>query len=112
MTLINSLPESKKMLVIFRVEPGSLGPNGKQYIKEFCDFAQQQLQSHDNEYITWFIQPRLDKQLVEMEFQISSKKLSPDKANKYLNLFGDNLTSFEEKLEDNVDAMIDQYFGR
>jgi hypothetical protein len=112
MTLIDTIPENRKMLVLFRVEPGSLGPDGAEYIKEFCDFAQLQLQACARPYITWFIVPRFDKQLVEMEFQISAKKLSASKANQYLNAFGENLTDFEDELENNLEAIINQYFGR
>ena len=112
MTLVNSIPDNKKLLVIFRMEPGSLGPEGKEYINDFCDFAQLQLQACASEYIILSIQPRLDKALAEMEFQVSSKKLSRAKANQYLNLFAENLTHFEEQLEDNLEAIINQYFGR
>lgn len=112
MALVNSIAENKKLLVIFRMEPGSLGPEGKEYINEFCNFAQLQLQACACEYITLSIQPRLDKALAEMEFQVLSKKLSYSKASQYLKLFGENLTHFEAQLEDNLEAMINQYFGR
>lgn len=112
MTLINAIPDNKKILVLFRVEPGSLGPDGNQYIEDFCDFAQQQLQACANPYIQWSIVPRFDKQLVEMEFQISSRKLSRDKVNLYLNAFGENLSDFEDELENNLEAIINQFFGR
>lgn len=112
MTLANAIPENKKMSVIFRVEPGSLGPNGNEYIKDFCDFAQQQLRACSSDHILWFIEPRLDKKLVEMEFQISAKILPRNKVNQYLKIFGDNLEHFEDQLEDHIEAIINQYFGR
>ncbi len=112
MTLVSAIPENKKMLVIFRMEPGSLGPDGREYINEFCEFAQMQLQASASAFITWSIVPRLDKTLAEMEFQISSKKLTRSKASQYLNLFGEHLDHFEEQLEDNLEAIINQYFGR
>ena len=114
MILNNSIPENKKITVIFRVEPGSLGPNGVDHVEDFCNFAQLQLQSppYCREYITWCIEPRLDKQLVEMEFHILSKKLPQGKVKQYLNLFGENLAVFEEQLGNNIEIMINQYFGR
>ncbi|MFT6985995.1 MAG: hypothetical protein ACJAT7_001816 [Psychromonas sp.] len=112
MTLVGAIPEHKKMLVIFRMEPGSLGPNGSEYIKEFCEFAQIQLQAGASAFITWSIVPRSDKTRAEIEFQILSKKLSRGKASQYLNLFGESLDSFEAQLEDNLEAIINQYFGR
>ena len=32
--------------VIYRLEPGCLGPDGAQYITEFCQFAQPLVSSH------------------------------------------------------------------
>ena len=109
---VDNFPENKKMTVLFRMEPGSLGPDGAQYISEFCDFAQIQLQACAEAYIRWAIVPRLDKSLAEMEFQLSSKKLTSAKAGQYLAVFGENLDHFEEQLEDNLEAIINQYFGR
>ena len=112
MILVNNIPDDKKMLVIFRMEPGALGPKGAEYIQEFCDFANPQLRGQDRTYIGCFIEPRFDKSLAEIEFQISSKKLSRSKANQYLSIFGENLTHFEDQFEDLLSAIIDQYLGR
>lgn len=112
MTLVGAIPDNKKMLVIFRMEPGSLGPDGNQYINAFCEFAQIQLQASASAFITWSIVPRSDKTLAELEFQILSKKLDRGKASQYLKLFGESIDSFEEQLEDNLEAIINQFFGR
>lgn len=112
MTLVNNIPNDKKMLVIFRMEPGALGPKGAEYIQQFCDFANPQLQGQARTYLVCFIEPRFDKSLAEIEFQISAKKLSRSKANQYLNLFGENLTHFEDQFEDLLEAIIDQFLGR
>jgi len=107
-----NFPESKKMTVIFRMEPGSLGPDGIQYIDEFCEFAQVQLQACAHFYINWLIIPRLDKSLPEMEFQIANKRLVSLKAKQYFSMFGESLENIEDQLEDNLEAIINQYFGR
>jgi len=112
MTLCEAIPNNKKLFVIFRMEPGSLGPDGSQYIKEFCDFAQRQLQACAEAYLVWLVEPRFDKSLPEIEYQVASKKLSSGKASQYLSFFGENLEHFEEQLEDNFEAIINQYFGR
>ena len=31
----------KKLLVMYRIEPGCLGPQGADYVEEFCVFAKQ-----------------------------------------------------------------------
>lgn len=112
MTLTSDIPESRKMLVIFRMEPGSLGPDGSLYINEFCNFAQAQLEAGASHFICWSIIPRLDKKLPEMEFHIFGKKLTRNQATQYLALFSETLENFEEQLEDNLEAIINQYFGR
>ena len=94
------------------MEPGSLGPDGSQYIKEFCEFAQVQLQACAPFYIIWAIIPRFDKSLAEMEFQLSNKKLTSTKANQYLSVFNESLNNFEDQLDDNLEAIVNQYFGR
>ena len=109
---IEALPENKKMTVLFRMEPGSLGADGTIYIEEFCEFAQMQLNACAAPYINWRIVPRYDKSLAEMEFQLASKKLASSKAGQYLAVFGEQLDVFEEKLEDNLEAIINQFFGR
>jgi len=108
----DNFPDSKKMTVLFRMEPGSLGPDGAQYISEFCEFAQMQLRACSDAHIHWVIVPRTDKSLAEMEFQLSSKKLTSAKAGQYLAVFGQNFDDFEEQLEDNLEAIVNQYFGR
>ncbi|RBW47260.1 hypothetical protein DS885_04175 [Psychromonas sp. B3M02] len=107
-----SFPDEKKMSVIFRMEPGSLGPDGGQYIKEFCDFAQTQLQACAAYYINFFIEPRFDKTLAEMSFILANKSLNQQQVEKYLDLFGEEYSHFEDQLESNLEAIIDQFFGR
>lgn len=112
MPLLNNLAPEKKMTVIFRMEPGSLGPDGKVYVNEFCEFAQTQLQASASHYLNWFIEPRFDKTLSEMKFQLGNKTITQEQATKYLSLFGESYLHFEEQLEDNLEAIINQYFGR
>lgn len=108
----NNLPEEKKMTVIFRMEPGSLGPDGKEYVEEFCAFAQTQLQACAEYYLNWFIIPRFDKTLCEMKFQLGDKVLNEEQATKYLSMFGESYDHFEDELENNLEAIINQFFGR
>ena len=111
MTVID-IPEHKKLFILFRMEPGSLGPEGQNYIQEFCDFAQIQLQASAKPYIIWSIIPRFDKSLAEMEFQIAGKKMAESKAKQYLSAFGESLSDFEDELENNLEAIVNQFFGR
>lgn len=105
------LPENKKLTVLFRLEPGCLGPNGLEHIEEFCSHAQQEMSAIDSDFITWLIEPRLDKALEEILFKVENKKLSHEQADKYLNVFEKNLDAFEGHLHDKLSHLIDEYLG-
>ena len=103
------LPNEKKLTVLFRVEPGSLGPDGGDHVNAFCDFAGKEFELIDADFINWEIVPRHDKQLPEMEYKVSNKKLSHDKADKYLGVFEKNLDDFADHLVKNLSRLIGQY---
>ena len=106
------LAKDKKLTVVFRVESGCLGPEGDDHIEEFCDFAQKEIESIESDIVQWEIIPRRDKSHPEMEYKISSKKLSHEKAIKYLDAFQKNLDEFETNLHEELTRLIEQYFGR
>ena len=105
------LDQEKKLTVIFRVEPGCLGPQGKSLVDKFCEYAQAKIDSVDAEYISWIIQARHDKSLPEMEYRINNKKLTHDKAEKYLSFLNKELDIFEGHLHDNLATYIDEFMG-
>lgn len=106
------LPLDKKLMVLFRVEPGCLGPDGIEQIEKFCQFAQNEVASIDADFVHWDIVPRFDKSLPELEYKVSHKKLSHDKAAKYLNIFKKCLDEFERHLNDKLASLIDIYLAR
>ncbi|MCP3672778.1 MAG: hypothetical protein GY814_20625 [Gammaproteobacteria bacterium] len=106
------LPQDKKLNVLFRVEAGSLGIEGEKHVEPFCKFAEKGLISLDSDYIHWEIVPRHDKSLPEMEFKVNGKKLSHDKAAKYLEVFAQDLDEFELHLAGNLSRLIGEYLGR
>ena len=105
------LSQDQKLMVVCRVEPGCLGPDGKKHIKKFCEFAQKQVETIDSDFVHWELVPREDKSLPEMQYKISNKKLTHDKAAKYLGLFRKDLDEFEEHLHDKVAHLVDEYLG-
>lgn len=105
------LSQDKKLNVIFRVEAGCLGPEGTSLIDGFCNFAQQEVETLDADFVHWEILPRHDKSLPEMEYKISNKKLSHDKADRYLEFFRKELNEFEEHLHEKIAILIDQHLG-
>lgn len=108
----SALPQEKKLSVLFRVEPGCLGPNGKDFVDEFCQFAQKGVAKIDADFVHWDIVPRHDKRLPELEYKIRNKNLSHDKAAKYLELFDKCLDDFEQHLNDKLGLLIEIYLAR
>lgn len=103
--------EKNKLTVVLRVEPGCLGPNGKDYVEDFCRFAQEKIQSLDSEFIHWDIVPRHDKTLPEVQYRVSNKTLSHEQAEKYLEVFDRDIDEFEGELQDRLATFIDQFLG-
>lgn len=112
MTVKLPLPQDKKLTVVFRVEPGCLGPNGADLVEPFCPFAEKALASLDSDFVYWHIVPRTDKSLPEVEYKVGQKKLNHDQAAKYVAVFGKNLDEFEEHFHDQIAVLIDQYMQR
>ncbi len=105
------LPEEKKLTVIFRLEPGCLGPQGDELIDEFCQAAQANFQSVHSEIVHWNIVPRNDKALPEMQYQINNKNLSQVQAAQFLDVFNENLDKFESQVHKKLAELIDQHLG-
>ncbi len=105
------LPQDKKLTVLFRVESGSLGPDGEKHVEPFCEFAEKELLTLDSDYIHWEIAPRRDKSLPEMEFKVNGRKLSHDKAARYLEVFEQDLDEFELHLAGNISRLIGEFMG-
>ncbi len=102
------LPLYKKMTVLFRIEPGCLGPDGKDHVEGFCTFAKKEVRSLHGDFVRWVITPRYDKSLPETEYKTNNKRLNHDKAAQYLLVFGQDLDDFEEHFQDKLSELIDQ----
>ncbi|MBR9867726.1 MAG: hypothetical protein GYB20_11135 [Oceanospirillales bacterium] len=112
--MVNDLPltEEKKLLVIYRVESGCLGPEGAQLVDAFCDFAQKKFDSVDSDIIRWTIVPRNSKTLPEIEYNVVGKKISHIQAIRYLAFFGQNLNGFEGNLSERIARYIEAFLSR
>lgn len=106
------LPLYKKLLIFYRIEPGCLGPQGVDYVDEFCVFAKQKLKNKHRNFLRWTIKPRYDKSLPELEFQINNKKITHDKAADYLAKLNIQLDEFEEELDEELAQLVDTFFER
>lgn len=103
------LPEEKKLMVIVRVEPGCLGPDGAEHVEGFCVQAAPELSQIDRHFTSWKIVPRNDRSLPEFEYQVNSKILSSDKTDRYLSMFDRTLEEFENDLNSYLVTMIEDY---
>ena len=103
--------EKNKLTVVLRVEPGCLGPNGKEYVEDFCRFAQGKVQALDAEFMCWEVVPRYDKALAEVQYKAVNKNLSREQAAKYLDVFNQDIDEFESELQDRLATFIDQFLG-
>lgn len=110
MTSPNALPDDKKLHVLFRVEPGSMGPAGIDHIQEFCQYAQKRVDSLHPEFVQWQIVARMNKKLPEIQFKVANKNLTQEQAAKYLSVFGQNLEEFEEHLHDMLAVLVDEFW--
>ncbi len=106
-----TLTPDKKLTVIFRIEPGCLGPTGTDLIDNFCAIAQKEFETINSDFMHWQITPRHDKDLPEMTYKINNKKLNHDKAEKYLEIFKQSLDDVEEHLHEKLSVLIDQHLG-
>ncbi len=108
----NRLPLYKKLLIMYRIEPGCLGPQGIDYVEEFCVFAKQKLKDRHSHCLRWTIKPRYDKSLPELEFQLKNVVVSREHATKYMDSFDIDIDAFEEELEEGLADLIDVFFER
>lgn len=106
------LPQEKKLGVLFRVEPGCLGPAGKDHVDDFCRFAHKEVERIDADFVHWEIIPRYDKTLPETQYGVGNKRLNHDQAAKYLAIFNKQLDEFEGHFHDRLTQLIEQYLGR
>ena len=106
------LSADKKLNVLFRIEPGCLGPEGVKHVEQFCCYAEKAVEKLDADFVHWEILPRFDKSLPEMEYHINRKRLSHDQAARYLELFNKELDEFEGHLNDNLGELIEKYLAR
>ncbi|MBW8190220.1 hypothetical protein K0504_04150 [Neiella marina] len=105
-------PEQNKLTLTYRVEPGCLGPDGKDHIEGFCQFANRAVSTLDADFVNWQVIPRYDKSLPEMEFSVRGKSLPRSKAEQYLAAIDADLDEFEAHLGDALVRMIEAYRNR
>jgi hypothetical protein len=108
----STLNNNSKLTIIYRIEPGCLGPNGKDYIEDFCHSTQNDFAKLANDFILWSIIPRYDKSLPEIQYKIGDKNLPVDMASIYFRKYQIELSRFEELLNQKLADLIERHLGR
>ncbi|MFT5164389.1 MAG: hypothetical protein ACI9FJ_002990 [Alteromonadaceae bacterium] len=107
-----AVPVDKKLTVIARIEPGSLGPDGVDTVEAFCRYANQS--SHDlaEHFCLLQIIPRYDKTKPELEYFIQHKKLNSAQVIKYLGFFDKNPDDVEETFYAKLTTLIERFLAQ
>lgn len=100
------------IVILYRLEPGCLGPEGAGYINEFCQFAAPLIASQSPAFMRWQLEPRFDKKLPEWQVLFHGKPLNDVQAARLLSHFDTDIDALIEQLNEHLTLMIDQYFGR
>ena len=112
MSMDAAASDENRLTIVFRLEPGCLGPDGKQYIEEFCVLVQHAFAKKTIGIVNWEIIPRYDKLLPETEYRLGERGFSRDKALRYLGACGKDLDTLESQLNLALPRMIEQYLAR
>ena len=105
------LTNDKKLVLIHRVEPGCLGPDGVNYIEEFCQFANKNLRASRGAYIYWKLVPRYDKSLPEMEYSFMQHIINEEQAQRFLMKFDQHLEDYIGDLDVQITDLIERFFA-
>ncbi|MDO2947505.1 hypothetical protein [Aeromonas simiae] len=100
-----------KLTLLFRIEPGCLGPDGPQHIAPFCTLAMQLFPRLEPDRVQWQIVPRHDKRLDELEFHLASRRLSEEQASQYLAQTGVSLPQLRERIDETLARLVERYLA-
>ncbi|WP_194710106.1 hypothetical protein [Pseudoalteromonas sp. S16_S37] len=104
------MSEDKRIKLLYRVEPGCLGPTGVDYVEGFCQFANKIIKPPV--YALFNFVPRYDKSLPEREYKVGNKNLSSNQVVAYLERLDKDKDEFEEQIDELLSHAIDAYLKR
>jgi len=103
------ISEKNLLTLVYRVEPGCLGPEGISQIEDFCQFAQSNISTANHNFLSMEIIPRYDKSISELQYQVNNKTLSQDQVVKYLSIFKQDISSIEDDFHEEIANLIEKY---
>lgn len=108
-TIVNT---ENTLVILYRLEPGCLGPDGGDHVEVFCDIAQKALMKLHTNICVWQLTPRYDKRLEEFEYYLNQKHLTLSQVDKYLQACHLNIETLHSDFENKLTHLIDQYIAR
>ena len=103
--------EPLKLTIQLRIEPGTLGPDGKDHIEIFCEAANKFFTTIEPALVHWDLIPRFDKQLPEIEFFIGNHKLTQEQADLYLHRMNRERDELEELMYSLLAKLAERYLN-
>ena len=100
-----------RLEVLIRVEPGSLGPDGKDKVEAFCTLAQRVMQQTRGKHFDWNVIPRYDKTLAEFSLRHGQRSLNSQRAEQALAYFDTTPDQLESDSMDRISNLIDRFLG-
>ncbi|MGL4932621.1 MAG: hypothetical protein ACRC4P_04685 [Aeromonas sp.] len=103
-------PLTSKLTIQIRIEPGCLGPDGRDHIDTFCVAAAKIVAAIEPDLISWALIPRHNKQLPEQAFFIIGRTLTEEQASLWLRRVGLELGELQERLDSVLAQLVERYF--
>ena len=98
-----------RLTIQIRLEPGCLGPDGKQHIDTFCAADNRILAAIEPRRVHWVLLPRHDKQLAEQASFLDGRPLSETQATLLLQRMGLTLDPLLEQSDAVLSQLIERY---
>ncbi|PHS20566.1 MAG: hypothetical protein COA86_01050 [Kangiella sp.] len=105
------IPQDKKLLVIYRLEPECLGTIGHKQINYFCAHITKRILPVDSDFVKWTVLPRLAATEKEVEFRLNGKLLQLPQVVRYLTVFNRDYDAFLDSINNAVLKQVDHYFN-
>lgn len=104
-----SAPAAAELILLYRVEPGCLGPDGLNHVEAFCRFSNAQRRPSDWPALRWHFTPRYDKSLPEIEFRWHEKPLRTAQVEQILSRLQTNLERVEAEMGEKTAELIELF---
>ena len=106
------LTEQQKLQLQFCLEHGALGPDGKNKINAFCQFANQAFRDFEADILSCSFLPRSGLEDEEIRYFVADKALSRKQAKRYLKALNKDIDTLEMELHERLLLLIEAFMGR